>query len=143
MNSHGASPACAVLDARPASRESSSGQPKPITPTTDAANSASAERGRMRIADTALIGRPPSRRLTSSTVSNGSGANTFDTCGANTGEDSATSRAGPSLTISPSASTTMRSATSATSSTSCVAIRTPWPSPASRVRIATSRRFVA
>ena len=42
------------------------------------------------------------------TVSHGRGARIFATCGANAGEAVTTSRVGPSATISPSASTTIR-----------------------------------
>ena len=59
MNSHGASSACAVLALAPASRESSSGQPKPIAPTTEAANRATADRGRSVTAEIAFIGCSP------------------------------------------------------------------------------------
>ena len=51
--------------------------------------------------------------------------------GANDGEATTTSLAGPSATTSPSASTTTRSASSAASSTSCVASTTPCPWSAS------------
>ncbi len=55
------------------------------------------------------------------TVSQGWGARILATCGAKAGDETTTSAVGPSATISPSARITTRWASSAASSTSCVA----------------------
>src|SRR5665647_2804529 len=67
-----------------------------------------------------------SAAATSATVSQGCGCITLATWGAKAGEPASTAAAGPSVTTSPSAMTMTLSASSATSSTSWVATRTPW-----------------
>ena len=121
----GASVPCA----RPESGETSSGQQKATSPATDTSAIAAKERGRSRRARVrALTPAPPSRASrTSSTVSHGPGAVTFDTWGAKAGDDTTTSVVGPSATTSPAAMTTTRSELSATNSTSCVDTTTERP----------------
>src|SRR4029078_9287198 len=59
---------------------------------------------------------------TSATVSHGCGCITLATWGANAGDPASTAAVGPSVTSSPSAMTTTRSASSVTSSKAWVAI---------------------
>src|SRR6056297_3284626 len=83
-----------------------------------------------------------SARWTCPTVSHGWGLSTLLTCGANIGEEVTTCEVGPSATTSPSARMTTRVATSAASSTSCVANTIACPASARSVKMAASRALV-